>query len=216
MLKGVVGAIVVACGLVVAATAARADDIVDRVLAVVSGDVILLSDVDAARAFGLLAPPGSDPVGSVLSQLIDRELVLAEVERYAPPEPPASAVDRELEQVRRRFPSAQAFDAALARTGIDLSHLRETLRENLRIRAYLDQRFTVLSPTEEEVRRYFLDHPAEFTVGGTLRKYEDARPDAAAAWVAARRKALVDEWVGGLRRRTDIIDLYLPSPRPPA
>jgi hypothetical protein len=78
----------------------------------------------------------------VLSKLIDRELVLAEVDRYAPPEPTTEAVDREVEQVRRRFPSAAAFDSALARSGIDEQHLRETLRQNLRMRAYLDQRFS--------------------------------------------------------------------------
>lgn len=199
----------------VLASRAWGDEIIDRVLAVVSGDVILLSDVEAARDFGLVTPADPDPVRSVLSQLIERELVLAEVDRYAPPEPPTSAVDRELETVRRRFASAQTFQAALARTGINESHLRETLREQLRIRAYIDQRFTVLSPTEDEVRRYYREHQAQFTVEGTVRPYEDARADAASAWVAARRKALVDEWIAGLRRRADIIDLYLPSPRRP-
>lgn len=201
--------------MVVWSVTVRADEIIDRVLAVVSGDVILLSDVEAARAFGLVTPAAGDPVRSVLSQLIDRELVLAEVDRYAPPEPPASAVDGELETVRRRFASREAFQAALARSGIGESHLRETLREQLRIRAYIDQRFTVLSPTEDEVRRYYREHQAQFASEGVVRPYEDVRADAASAWVAARRKALVDEWVAGLRRRADVIDLYLPSPRSP-
>jgi hypothetical protein len=77
----------------------------------------------------------------VLSKLIDRELALAEVDRYAPPEPTAAMVDREVERVRQRFTSPAAFDAALARSGIDEKHLRETLRQDLRTRAYLDQRF---------------------------------------------------------------------------
>jgi hypothetical protein len=209
-------AIVVLVALV-AAVQSRADEILDRVLAVVGGDLILLSDVSAARELRLVQmPAGADPIGAVLAQLIDRELVLAEVERYAPPEPPASAVEREVDVVRRRFASADAFRAALARTGIDEGHLRETIRENLRISAYLDQRFTVLSPTEEEVARFYRDSPARFTVNGRLQPYESVRGDAASAWVAARRKQLVDEWIAGLRRRADIIDLYVTSSPAPA
>src|SRR5437588_8159692 len=56
---------------------------IDRVLAVVAGQVIMLTDVIAARDLGLVTPEGADPIRGVLARLIDRELVLAEVERYA-------------------------------------------------------------------------------------------------------------------------------------
>ena len=123
------------------AAALRAE-IIDRVLAVVAGQVITLSDVAAARELGLQSPEGAaDPVRAVLTKLIDRELELAEVERYAPPEPSAEAVDRAVAVIRARFPSVGAFEEALTRSGIDDQHLRETLRQDLRIRAYEDQRF---------------------------------------------------------------------------
>jgi hypothetical protein len=137
---GTVAAALLAC--VLSAGAARAETI-DRVLAVVAGQLITLSDVTAASDLGLQsADAAADPVRAVLDKLIDRELVLAEVDRYAPAEPTVEAVDREVERVRQRFPSAAAFDAALARSGIDEVHLRETLRQDLRMRAYLDQRFS--------------------------------------------------------------------------
>ena len=136
---GVGAALIVA---VLAGDVARAETI-ERVLAVVAGQLITLSDVTAATNLGLQSPDGSaDPVRAVLSKLIDRELVLAEVDRYAPAEPAADAVDRDVERVRRRFPSQAAFDAALSHSGIDEKHLRETLRQDLRVRAYLDQRFS--------------------------------------------------------------------------
>jgi len=94
------------------------------------------------RALGIIEPsPGADPVGSVLSRLIDRELMLAEVDRYAPPEPDAADIDREVAGVRARFPSQKVFDDTLARSGYDVTHVREIERQNLRLRAYLDQRF---------------------------------------------------------------------------
>jgi hypothetical protein len=160
------------CLVLLIAAPARAE-VIDRVLAVVGGQLITLSDVTAARDLRLVPPEQTaDPIRAILSKLIDRELVLAEVERYAPPEPTAEAVDVEVRRVRARFDSDESFDAALTRSGMDEKHLRETLRQDLRIRAYLDQRFSAAS-----------DH---------------------------RDEALA-EWITGLRRRGDVIDLYLSS-----
>jgi len=117
-------------------------EIIDRILAVVSGDLITLSDLTAARDLGLQTADGAaDPTRAILSKLIDRELVLAEVERYGPPEPSPEAIDAEVQQVRARFATTSAYADALRRSGIDEAHLRETLRQDLRIRAYEDQRF---------------------------------------------------------------------------
>jgi hypothetical protein len=146
-------------------------DTIERVLAVVGGQIITLSDVAAARDLRLETTDGApDPVRAVLSKLIDRELILAEVERYAPPEPAAAAVENELAKVRARFPTGQELEAVLARSGIDENYLRDVLRQSLRIRAYMDQRF---------------------------------------AAAGDRRQELVDQWLAALRRRADVIDLYL-------
>lgn len=192
------------------AAGARAAELLDRVLAVVSGDVILLSDVVSAREFGLVqAPAGGDAVRGVLAQLIDRALILTEVDRYAPVEPSTQAVDEELAVVKRRVGSAPAFAAALSRAGIDERHLRQTLRENLRIRAYLDQRFTMAQPSDADALRYYRDHPAPFTRDGRLQPFEAVRQEAAQALGLERRAAMLDDWVSGLRRRAEITDLYL-------
>jgi hypothetical protein len=112
-------------------------EIIDRVLAVVSGVVITQSDVTAAFDLGLASPGQTD------DPVIDRQLMLAEVERYAPPEPAPDALGRAVAAVRARFSSEQAFNAALARSGVDAPRLRQLLRDQLRIDAYLDQRFNV-------------------------------------------------------------------------
>ena len=162
--------LVVAVRLFVMSDSASAE-IIDRVLAVVGGQLITLSDVIAARDLGLQTAEGAaDPVRGILSKLIDRELIVAEVDRYAPPEPTAEAIDRETGRIRMRFPSAEAFVAALDRSGADEKQLREIVRQDLRIRAYLDQRF---------------------------------------ASAQERRQALMDDWLSGLRRRGDVVDLYL-------
>ena len=189
--------------------AIAASEIIDRVLAVAAGNLIMLSDVTAALEFGLVAHGAApDPVRDTLSRLIDRAIILAEVERYAPPEPDADAVDRELQAVRSGFASPQAFDQTLARVGVNEAHLRETLRQNLRIRAYLDQRFTVAPPTDEEVGRYYREHQQEFSRNGAIVPFDQARQNVVEAVRTERRRMLVDDWVAGLRRRSEIVDMY--------
>lgn len=191
---------------------AAGQEVIDRMMAVVSGDLIMMSDVTAAVEFGLVPPaPSDDVMRTVLSQLIDRSLMLAEVERYAPPEPSVAAVTREYEAVSRRFSSPDAFADALARSGIDESALRATLRANLRLRAYLEQRFTTVPPSDEEIETYYRTHLDRFSQGGRARPLDDVRPDVVQALALDRRQSMVDEWLAGLRRRAPITDVYLPA-----
>ena len=206
---GMKRALLVGVLLMTVQAASRGDELIDRVLAVVAGEVITLTDVTAVRELGLASPEGvADPVRALLDVLIDRELILAEVERYAPPEPDADAIDRELAAVRARFPAQTTFDAALARSGIDQRHLRERLRKDLRMRAYLDQRFAVPPPSDDELARYYGAHVQAFSRNSQVVPFEAARADVAQAWTTDRRHGLIDEWVAGLRRRAVIIDLY--------
>jgi len=191
----------------------RAAETIDRVLAVAAGELIMLSDVTAARDLGLVPAPAAtgDPVAPVLARLVDRALILAEVDRYAPPEPGADAVDREVQTVRSRFATPAALDAALSKSGIDENHLRQTLREDLRIRAYEDQRFLPQTPSEEELGQYYRDHPRAFTRQGSLVPFEAARADVVRLATDDRRRALIADWVAGLRRRAEVTMLYLPG-----
>jgi hypothetical protein len=127
-----------------------AAETLDRALAVVGGVVITQSDVTAATELGLVSTEGTgDPPASPLTQLIERQLMLIEVDRSLPPEPSAEALNNQLQSIRARFPSASAYEAVLRRTGIDEMRLRQTLRDKLRIDAYLDQRFSAPPLTAE-------------------------------------------------------------------
>src|SRR5207249_1568713 len=95
----------------------------------------------------------------------------------APPEPAAAALEQELSLVQGRFPSAAAYTAALARTGTDDKLLRQILRDDLRIRAYLAQRFTLPPPTDDEVEKYYREHIEAFTRGGQAAPLASVRPD---------------------------------------
>lgn len=191
-------------------------EVIDRMLAVVAGDLIMMSDVAAAVEFGLVPQAtGADVTGLVLSQLIDRSLMLDEVQRYAPPEPSAESVDRELQAVRERFLSPEAFQGALARYGVEESSLRQTLRANLRLRAYLSQRFSAVPPSEDELLQYFAANQERFSRAAEPVAFANVRADVLQALELDRRQSMVAEWLSGLRRRANITSVYQPAPVPP-
>ncbi len=127
-------------------------EVIDRIMAVVSGQPIMLSDVNAAIDFHLVTIPAgaADPVGVALDRLIDRALMLAEVERYQPPEPAAGAISARMSDVERQVGSAAAFERYLAATGQTREQLRQFLRDDLRVATYLDQRFGYTDPARRD------------------------------------------------------------------
>lgn len=126
------------------AGSAGAAQSLDRVLAVVSGQVILASDVRAFLELGLFAVDTSDPEAresAALSLLIDRRLALDEVERYGPVAPSAARVEEGLAAIRARVADEAAFTRLLATVGLDLDDLRQIVSDDVRLDAYLADRF---------------------------------------------------------------------------
>ena len=207
--RGFVIAVTLAASLTSAVAHA---EIIDRILAVVGGEIILLSDLNAAVRFGLIeAPPAATAESSIrqaLNALIDRELQLFEVNRYLPPEPPAGVVDERVGAIRARVGEA-AFEAVLAETGTSETQLRAGIRDNLRIEAYRAQRFgAALEPSEEDLLRYYRANEAAFTTGGVVQPFADVRTEVRRRLVRERSSTLIAEWLETLRRRTEVQILY--------
>jgi hypothetical protein len=130
-----------------------AADLIDRIMAVVGTQPITLSEVSAARQFGFVPVPAGtkDPTGYALDRLIDRALMLVEVDRFQPPEPDAVEITVQIDRLQGRFGSAEAFDKALGVTGTTREQLRRYFRDSLRMQIYVNQRFgTILDPVERE------------------------------------------------------------------
>jgi parvulin-like peptidyl-prolyl isomerase len=147
---------------------ASAGQVIDRIMAVVNQQPILLSDVNAALVFQLVPRvEGGDPIASTLDRLIERALILEEVERYQPPEPAQEEIDKRIEAIRQRLGTAEAFQKALASVGMTEAQLRSHIRDDLRSVTYINQRFGEADP--------------------------DARDTLVAEWVASlRRRAEVN------------------------
>lgn len=182
-------------------------DLIERTLALVGGQAITLSDARAAIALGLveIAKP-ADPIPDVTSQLVDRELVLREVQRYAPPPPSEAAVDAKLDEIRQRVAEPGALARVLDQHGFTDARLRAWVRDDLRAQAYLAQRFASAStPTDAEIAAAYTQQKAVFDKAGLT--FEQASPMIRDRLIASRRRELITDWVSDLRRRTDVIIL---------
>lgn len=161
---------------VLASARSSCAEIIDRVVAVVATQAITKSDVDAAVAFGMAGN---------LEGLIDRTLMLNEVRRVAPPDPPAADVQARLARMRSRFGTPAAFTRALAASGLGEPALAIFAADDVRLAAYLDERFSAASqPTDAEIRQAGVAERDRLT--------------------NERRQGLVAAWVSELRRRADI------------
>lgn len=161
-------------------------EIIDRVLAILPGQIITLSDVEAALDLGLVdAPAGPDRLAGGLSAVVDRVLMLNEVRRVAPPEPSAAAIDARVARIRQRLGTPAAMAQALAARGLDEKVVRLFAADDLRLATYLDERFSAAAqPTSDEIR--------------------EAGESARQRLTDERRRALIDAWTVELRRRADV------------
>jgi hypothetical protein len=188
-------------------------ELIDRILAVVDGQIVTLSDARAVLRFNLVPMDVSeDPVAAVLQRLIDRRLMLNEVERYAPPEPSPALIEAGLAAVRARFKDALAFEIALNQTTMSHEEMRRFMRDTARIETYIQQRFSLpFQPSREDALAYYNAHPAEFSVDGVLRPFEAVAGEARARVTERQREPVVREWIDALRRRASISVIYLPA-----
>ena len=188
-------------------------ELLDRVIAVVSGTVITLSDARAALAFGLVdTRDAPDPIEAAMQWLVDRQLVLDETRRYETGDTDPALVDRTLVLIRQRFPSESDYRQALVRLGLDESRIRGLVRDTLTAQQYVARRVeTILPATENELREYFGRHPEQFIRDNRPLTFEEAVDDVRGLVDQEQRRQAVAVWLERLRRRADINELYRPA-----
>lgn len=168
----------------------------------------MLSDARAFLELGLIDvdPEGADAERLALERLIERRLVLDEVDRYRVAPPPPAQLEREIVELRRRSSPPDAFDATLDRLGLVPDDLRQILGDEARREAYLAERFGGAAElTERQLRSYYEEHAAEITLDGRPLTFDEARGGLRERLVDERRRALVADWMDGLSRRGLIV-----------
>lgn len=190
--------------------APAAETLLERTLAIVGGAVVTQSDVTLALALGLVEGPAAATPEAALAALVDRWLMLHEVARFAPTEPATAAVEARLAAAQARIGDSDAVTRRLADAGRSPSYLAAWVRDDLRIAAYLEQRFASAgAPAEADVVAYAEAQAAEFAAAGL--GGATALATARERLVQDRRRELIADWLVDLRRRTPVVTF---APRP--
>jgi len=192
----------VAMAVVLLAATSHAQ-VIDRVLASVDGRLVTLSDVRVTQTVGLVDAATTE---QALDRWVERLLILQEVDRFAPPEPAAAAVEERVSAALGKLGTEEAAARRLTDLGVNREWVRQWVRDDLRIKAYIEQRFSgALEPTGDELENYYRQNPSEFVRDGVEMSAADAQALARDRVMASRRRVLMTDWLDGLRRRATIV-----------
>ncbi len=188
-----------------AASGPGGEMLLERTVAVVGGAVITQSDVDLAVTLGLVRPGADGGAASATGAVIDRWLMLREVARFSPAEPGEAVLQAQLAAVRDRIGGEEALAGALVRGGFTTARLVAWLRDDVRVAAYLEQRFASAgAPADADVAAYVETHRAALEQSGVAPA--DLARVARERLVTERRRDLIGDWLGDLRRRTEVVE----------
>jgi hypothetical protein len=122
-------------------TQGHSDRVVDRIVARIEDDIILLSQIRELGAFQNLVEGHAEGDDRLLAELIEQWMVQTEATASYFPQPAQSEVDRELARLQSQFASPEAYAARLHDLGLSDSEARELLTRQIYIERYLDYKF---------------------------------------------------------------------------
>ena len=139
----------------------------DRVVAIVNGDLVLESELDAEGRFAAFQPfsePQSATRDQLIERLVDRTLILQQMALQ--PEPPIAdaEVDSELATLRKTIPECAAYkcetDAGwakfVAEQGFTLDEVRERWRVRMEVLQFVEERFRMgIRIQQSEIDDYY-------------------------------------------------------------
>jgi hypothetical protein len=143
--------------------------VLDRVLAVVNGEIISLSEVESELMFfdQVNSGQGKDLSDAVIQtgiqKLIDHKLLLAEAKRFDVEDPTQDEIQGRLQEIQKKFNTSGGFEKTLRQNTMTLEDLKQRIAEHLMVDRFIDQRirfFVIVLP--EEISRYYAENQAEF------------------------------------------------------
>lgn len=134
------------------ASNAGARVVLDRVVAIVNGNLILESDVDAERRMEALQPAGSRTKAThdeLVERLIDRDLILQQMALQPQPPIAEAKVDEQLTELRKSIPASAGCDCKteagwekfVAAQGFTMQQLKDRWRQRMEVLQFVEARF---------------------------------------------------------------------------
>jgi parvulin-like peptidyl-prolyl isomerase len=128
----------------------RAQEVVDRIVARVENDIILMSDVKELKAYQELVDGQSESDSVILERLIDQWVVRSEAELSRFPQPTDAEMDRGLERVAKSFATPEEYQQRKKQSGLSDPEIRKLVAGQLYLSNYLDSRFRPSAHVEDQ------------------------------------------------------------------
>ncbi|HEY5611702.1 MAG TPA: hypothetical protein VIL97_10865, partial [Thermoanaerobaculia bacterium] len=123
-------------------------EVIDRVAAIIEGEVLTLSEVDQIVTLRLIPRLAGDSEADyrrrVVDAMIAQSLRFRDVERFGAVDVSRDSIEARLREVMARFVSQPEFDAALVRTELTLDEVQALIKRQMQVEAYVEERFSPL------------------------------------------------------------------------
>jgi peptidyl-prolyl cis-trans isomerase SurA len=185
----------------------------DRVVAIVNGDLVLESDVEAEQRFAAFQPFATAKAmteDALVERLIDRQLILQQLALQPQPPVPDADVDAELSALRKSIPKCAEYhceaDAGWRKfvedQGFTMDELHERWRVRMDVLRFIEERFRMgIRVLPEEIDAYYKNTmlpayavekavaPPEATIANRIQEI----------LLQQRVDKLLDDWLTSLR-----------------
>lgn len=195
----------------------------DRVVAIVNGDLILDSDVDQERRFAALLPYGeaSGPYSrnAAIERLINRDLILQQSKLEPMNEITDAQAQKDLDSLRKAIPTCKEFhcetkagwDRFLATQGFTEKSLLVLWKQRMEVLAFIEERFRQgIKITPDQIKDYY-----EKTMLPLYAKQHVSPPPLASiskriqeVLLQQQVTSLLDDWLKSLRSQGSVIVLH--------
>ena len=184
-----------------------AQDVIDRIVARVETDIILLSDVRQLNRYQVFLDGKAQSDEDILNRLIDQWIVRSEASVARFPQPSDEDVNRSIERLKRSFSSPEEFQLRQKNSGLAEDDIRRFVRAQLYLSNYLDSRFRPAIQIDEKAIEEFYKNrvvPRSESRKQTPPTLENARDFIQEALVQRAINEQADRWLKESRARVRV------------
>jgi hypothetical protein len=133
----------------------RAQQVIDRMVARVENDVILLSDVRLLSRYQLLVNGKAESDAEILDRLIDQWIVRGEATAAHTAKPSDPDIDAALERLQQSFANRPDYEARRKLADLSEAEVRGLTADQVYLLNYLDSRFRPSVQVDEQAIQNF-------------------------------------------------------------
>jgi len=192
------------------AGAGRAQEVIDRIVARVDNDVILLSDIRQLAEYQVFVDGKAERDESILERLIDQWIVRTEAAAARFPQPSDQEVQRSLARLQRSFSNAESFEERKKQSGLSEEEILRQLKSQLYLSNYLDSRFRAsIQIADDAIADFYKNRvvPRAESRGQTPPTLEAAHDFIQEALVQRAINEQADKWLKESRSRVRVENL---------